>query len=282
MLHRRDYIWLIRKALEEDIGPRDVTTYACIPEETTATAFICAKEDLIFCGGQIAEDVFKEVDPNLRVDIQAPEGEWVLSGDILMTVSGRVSPMLIAERTALNFLQRMCGIATTTASYVAAIAGTPARIIDTRKTLPGWRVLDKYSVRVGGGYNHRFGLYDGVLIKDNHIAATGSIAAAISKARSASHHLIKIEVEVTSLEEAIEAVDAGADILLLDNMSPEEVSTVVDELHGRCKLEVSGGITLENVQYYAETGVDYISIGALTHSAKASDISMTLSNESAF
>ena len=282
MLQRSSYLWLVQKALEEDIGSGDVTTQACFEDDATVTAYIKAKEDLIFCGGQVARTVFFEVDPTIRVDIRAPEGEWVLSDDILMTATGSISSLLAAERTMLNFIQRMCGVATLTARYVAAIAGTASRVLDTRKTLPGWRVLDKYAVTVGGGHNHRTGLFDGVLIKDNHIAAVGSISGAVLKARSRAHHLLKIEIEVETLEEALEAANAGADLILLDNMTPDEVTRVVQAMQGRCKLEVSGNVSIERIQEYAQTGVDYISVGKLTHSATGMDISMIIAEGELF
>jgi len=275
-MNEKDYIELVRMALAEDVGAGDVTTMATIDPDAIGIGYIKTKQEAIVCGLEVARSVFTEFDRSLRVDIRAPEGEWAIAGDILMAVSGSIASMLSAERTALNFLQRMCGIATLTASFVSAASGTSARITDTRKTLPGYRALDKYAVKIGGGYNHRFGLYDGVLIKSNHIDASGGVKQAVAAAKMRAHHLLKIEAEARTLEEAIAACNAGADFILLDNMTPQQIVQAVEALKGRCKLEASGGVNIDNVAEYAATGVDFISIGAITHSVKAVDLHMAI------
>jgi len=267
---------LIRHALSEDIGSGDVTTQAVIPEEATGRARIIAKESLVVAGTQVAQRVFLLVDPSLKVGILQQDGSRARPGDLLLEVSGGVSAMLIAERTAVNFLQRLSGIATLTRAFVGRVAGTSARIVDTRKTTPGWRLLEKAAVRAGGGYNHRFGLYDGVLIKDNHIAAVGGVGPAVAAVRRKIPHTLRIEVEVETLDQLDEAIAAGADTVLLDNMTPSVMVEAVRRAGGRLTLEASGGINLDNVREVAETGVDLISVGALTHSARAVDISMEI------
>jgi nicotinate-nucleotide pyrophosphorylase (carboxylating) len=267
---------LIRHALAEDIGSGDVTTQAVIPEETKGSARIIAKEPLVVAGTQVAQRVFLLVDPSLKVGIPRQDGSQAGPGDLLLEVSGGVSTMLMAERTALNFLQRLSGIATLTRAFVKRVAGTSARIVDTRKTTPGWRLLEKAAVRAGGGCNHRFGLYDGVLIKDNHIAAIGGVGPAVAAVRRQIPHTLKIEVEVETLDQLEEAIAVGADVVLLDNMAPSAMIEAVRRAGGRLALEASGGISLENVKEVAETGVDLISVGALTHSARAVDISMEI------
>jgi nicotinate-nucleotide pyrophosphorylase (carboxylating) len=267
---------LIRHALAEDIGSGDVTTQAVIPEETKGSARIIAKEPLVVAGTQVAQRVFLLVDPSLKVGIPRQDGSQAGPDDLLLEVSGGVSTMLMAERTALNFLQRLSGIATLTRAFVKRVAGTSARIVDTRKTTPGWRLLEKAAVRAGGGCNHRFGLYDGVLIKDNHIAAIGGVGPAVAAVRRQIPHTLKIEVEVETLDQLEEAIAVGADVVLLDNMAPSAMIEAVRRAGGRLALEASGGISLENVKEVAETGVDLISVGALTHSARAVDISMEI------
>ena len=267
---------LIRHALVEDIGSGDVTTQAVIPEETKGSARIIAKEPLVVAGTQVAQWVFLLVDPSLKVGVHRQDGSHTRPGDVILEVSGGVSTMLMAERTALNFLQRLSGIATLTRAFVDRVAGTSARIVDTRKTTPGWRVLEKAAVRAGGGCNHRFGLYDGVLIKDNHIAAVGGVGPAVAAIRRKIPHTLKIEVEVETLDQLAEAIAVGADAVLLDNMAPAVMVEAVRRAGRRLTLEASGGISLDNVKEVAETGVDLISVGALTHSARAVDISMEI------
>jgi nicotinate-nucleotide pyrophosphorylase (carboxylating) len=267
---------LIRHALSEDIGSGDVTTQAMIPEEATGSARIFAKEPLVVAGTRVAERVFLLVDPSLKVGIPQQDGRHARPGDIVLEVWGGVAAMLMAERTAVNFLQRLSGIASLTRAFVERVAGTSARIVDTRKTTPGWRRLEKAAVRAGGGYNHRFGLYDGVLIKDNHIAAVGGVGPAVAAIRRKIPHTLKIEVEVETLDQLDEAIAVGADAVLLDNMAPAVMAEAVRRAGGRLILEASGGISLENVREVAETGVDLISVGALTHSARAVDISMEI------
>lgn len=267
---------LIRHALSEDIGSGDVTTQAVIPEEARGSARIIAKEPLVVAGTQVAQRVFLLVDPSLKVGIRQQDGSRAHPGDLLLEVSGGVSGMLMAERTAVNFLQRLSGIATLTRAFVDRVAGTSARIVDTRKTTPGWRLLEKAAVRAGGGCNHRFGLYDGILIKDNHIAAVGGVGLAVAAVRRKIPHTLKIEVEVETLDQLDEAIIVGADAVLLDNMAPSVMVEAVRRAGGRLTLEASGGINLDNVREVAETGVDLISVGALTHSARAVDISMEI------
>jgi nicotinate-nucleotide pyrophosphorylase (carboxylating) len=266
----------IRHALAEDIGSGDVTTCAVIPEETKGSARIIAKEPLVVAGTQVAQRVFLLVDPSLNVGIRQQDGSDARPGDVLLEVAGGVSAMLMAERTALNFLQRLSGIATLTRAFVERVAGTSARILDTRKTTPGWRLLERAAVRAGGGCNHRFGLYDGVLIKDNHIAAVGGVRPAVAAIRRKIPHTLKIEVEVETLDQLEEAIAVGADVVLLDNMAPALMVEAVRRAGGRITLEASGGISLDNVKEVAETGVNLISVGALTHSARAIDISMEI------
>jgi nicotinate-nucleotide pyrophosphorylase (carboxylating) len=265
---------LIRHALAEDIGSGDVTTQAVIPVEAKGRARIIAKEPFIVAGCEVARLVFYLVDGCLEVAVGLPDGCRAQTGDILMEVSGSLTAMLMAERTAVNFFQRLSGIATLTRAFVERIAGTASRIVDTRKTTPGWRVLEKAAVRAGGGFNHRFGLYDGILIKDNHIAAVGGVRQAVMEVRRKVPHTLRIEVEVETLEQLDEAIAAGADAVLLDNMEPTMMAEAVGRAGGRLLLEASGGVNLDNVREIAGTGVDLISVGALTHSARAVDISM--------
>ncbi|RKY59500.1 MAG: carboxylating nicotinate-nucleotide diphosphorylase [Candidatus Latescibacterota bacterium] len=270
---------LVRAALREDVGPGDWTTLWTVPPEVRARGRISSKEEGIICGLKAAELAFREVDHRIAFRTELQDGSRVRLGDAISEVKGPARGMLTAERTALNFLQRLSGIATLTARYVEAVWGTGAKILDTRKTTPGWRLLEKYAVRCGGGENHRIGLYDMVLIKDNHIALAGGIAEAVGRVREGmGTEKLKVEVEVRTLEELEEALASGVDRVLLDNMSPEEVKEAVRLVRSRGKVEVetSGGISLENVRAYAEAGVDYISVGALTHSADALDISMDI------
>jgi nicotinate-nucleotide pyrophosphorylase (carboxylating) len=269
---------LIEGALEEDAISRDLTTEALVLDEECGRAEAVVRAPGVLAGTWVFAQVFTTVDPRLAVDLLRPEGSQVVPGDTVAAVSGPLAGMLKAERVALNFLQRLSGIATETARYVGAVAGLPVKIVDTRKTVPGMRWLDKYAVRMGGGFNHRMSLSDGVLVKDNHLAvlrARGErLKAAVARIRQRTSHLVKIQVEVESLEDAMEAAEAGADALLLDGMSLEQMERVVRRYTGRILLEASGGITLENVRRVAETGVELISVGALTHSPRALDISL--------
>ncbi|MFC1985748.1 carboxylating nicotinate-nucleotide diphosphorylase [Chloroflexota bacterium] len=271
---------IIDIALAEDIGTGDVTSEALIPPELHGKASILVKAKGILAGNEVAERVFLKVDPSLNVEVLIKDGAIVKPGDIITIISGRVISILRAERVALNFLQRLSGIASHTAQYVAKTRGLPARITDTRKTTAGLRLLEKYAVRMGGGQNHRFNLGDGILIKDNHLAALRALGMSlkdiIAKAKQNAPQGLKVEVEVTNIQEALDAVATGVDIIMLDNMSPDEMRHVVDSVSGQAKLEASGGITLANVRTVAMAGVDIISIGALTHSTKALDISLEL------
>uniref|UniRef100_A0A7C5ELD5 Probable nicotinate-nucleotide pyrophosphorylase [carboxylating] n=1 Tax=Desulfobacca acetoxidans TaxID=60893 RepID=A0A7C5ELD5_9BACT len=267
---------LIELALEEDLGPGDVTTQALIPPDRKGAAQIRAKEPLVVAGLPVARRVFQKLDSRVQFFPSAEEGQEMASGEVLAQVRGPLAAILTGERTALNFLMRLSGIATFTRRMVSAVSGFPVAIVDTRKTTPGWRALEKYAVRVGGGHNHRFGLYDGILIKNNHLAALGSITQAVRLAREKAHHLLKIEVEVTSLEEFKEALAAGADIIMLDNLDEAAMAEAVKLTAGRALLEASGGLTLERLPQVAATGVNLISMGALAHSAPAVDIHLRL------
>jgi len=269
---------LVEGALEEDGISGDLTTEALVLDEECGRAEAVVRAPGVLAGTWVFAHVFTTVDPRLAVELVRPEGGRVVPGDTVAAVHGSLASILKAERVALNFLQRLSGIATETARYVAAVAGLPVKILDTRKTVPGMRWLDKYAVRMGGGFNHRISLSDGVLVKDNHLAvvrARGeSFKAMVARIRLCTSHLVKIQVEVESLEEATDAAEAGADALLLDGMSPKQMEEVVRRYTGRILIEASGGITLENVRRVAETGVDVISVGALTHSPRALDISL--------
>jgi len=267
---------LIALALDEDAGLGDVTSRAIFSAKDTSKAYIQAKEPLVICGLEIAARVFAAVDPSLKVKLNATDGDRVKKGEIVLHVSGPTIALLTAERTALNFLQRLSGVATQARKYAAAVMGTDVRIVDTRKTTPGWRALEKYAVRCGGCYNHRASLGEHVLIKDNHIAAAGSLTKAVQLCRHEAPHGAKIEVEAKSLSEVKEAVRAGAEVILLDNMSPAKVASAVATIAGAAVVEVSGGVCYETLRDYAQPGVDVISIGALTHSAVAADLSLTL------
>ena len=271
---------IIDFALAEDLSSCDVTSEALIPPELQGKASMLVKAKGILAGGEVAKEVFLRVDPSLEVEVLIEDGAKIKPGDIIAAVAGRVISILKAERVALNFLQRLCGIASQTAQYVAETQGCKARIVDTRKTTPGLRSLEKYAVRMGGGQNHRLHLGDAVLIKDNHLAALRaqgmSLKDIVVKAKQNAPQGLTVEVEVTTAQEALEAAKAGADIIMLDNMSPDEMSLVVSSLPSGVKTEASGSVTLENVRAAAMTGVDIISIGALTHSPKALDISIEL------
>jgi len=271
---------IIDLALAEDTGAGDITSRILIPADLTGRAAIVAREEGILAGGDIAKLVFFRVEPSIKVELLIPDGKKLKAEDRVATISGNISAILKAERVALNFLSRLSGIATETAKYVTKVKGTSAIITDTRKTAPGMRLLDKYAVRVGGGYNHRFHLGDGVLIKDTHIAALRaldmSLADIVAKAKKNDPEDLKIEIEVNTIAEAIEAANAGADIVMLDNMTPDEIKRVVELMPTKVRTEASGGITLENVQGVAMTGVNAISIGAITHSTRALDFSLEL------
>ena len=271
---------VVAQALAEDLERGDITTEALISPELQGKASFVVKASGVLAGTEIARMVFSQVDPSLQFKVIIPEGSKVKPGDIVARIEGRIASILKAERVALNFLQRLSGIASETARYVEAIKGLNCRIMDTRKTTPGLRFLEKYAVRAGGGYNHRLHLGDGILIKDNHLAALHgqgmSLKEVVAKAKRKTPHNLKVEVEVKTVEEAIEAGEAGADTVMLDNMSLKEMRRAVALIKDRALLEASGGITLENVRAVAETGVDCISVGALTHSAKALDISLEL------
>lgn len=274
---------MVEMALAEDVGSGDVTTESTIPEAAMGQARMMAREELVVAGLELAEATFRRLSERVVVERCVDDGTRVAAGDCLMKVEGPVRALLTGERVALNIVQRMSGVATLTARFVGAVAGTGAKILDTRKTIPGWRMLDKYAVRCGGGENHRTGLYDMVLIKDNHLAALkeelpNAIAAAVRRARQ-KYPGLKVEVEADTLEQALQAQDAGADIILLDNMSPVQLREVVVRLGGKTRTEASGGVTLETVRAIAEAGVDYISVGALTHSARAVDIGLDFVEE---
>jgi nicotinate-nucleotide pyrophosphorylase (carboxylating) len=265
--------------LGEDLGRGDITTQATVARNARARGRFIAKEKMIVAGLEAAEAVFSTLDSQQQIEAFASDGDEVEAGKVIARTSGFADVLLAGERVALNLLQRLSGIATLTRRYVDAVEGTRAAIVDTRKTTPGLRTLEKYAVLSGGGRNHRFGLDDGVLIKDNHIALAGGVAAAVERARDRVGHLHKVEVEVSNERDLREAVTSGADIILLDNLTPEETARLVNlarELAPQVTLESSGGITLENVRAYADAGVDLISVGALTHSARAMDISFKI------
>jgi nicotinate-nucleotide pyrophosphorylase (carboxylating) len=268
----------VGSALAEDLASGDITTDLLVQSDLEGKAAILVKRDGVLVGIDVAKEVFRQVDPSLHFKALVKDGAKVRKGGVVATVEGKVASILKAERTALNFLQHLSGIATETARYVDAVSGTKAIITDTRKTIPGLRLLEKYAVRAGGGRNHRLNLADGVLIKDNHLAALRSsgvgLGDAVKKARQRAPRAMKIEVEVESVKQAREALSAGADIIMLDNMNVKDMRRVVELVQGRALLEASGGITLDNVRSVAEAGVDLISVGALTHSAKALDISL--------
>lgn len=263
---------LIQVAIEEDLGRGDVTTEATIAEHVVSRARLMAKQEIVLAGMEVFGGVYTILDDSIQIDASRKDGDLVPVGAVIAELNGRARPLLMGERVALNFLQRLSGIATLTRRYVEAVKGYKADIVDTRKTTPGWRVLEKYAVRAGGGKNHRHDLGDGVLIKDNHIVAAGGIKPAIEMARTHSHHLLKIEVEVETLEQLEEALQARADVIMLDNMSPAMLATAVKMIAGRAIVEASGGVSLETVVEIACTGVDLISVGKLTHSAPGADI----------
>lgn len=267
----------LQRALIEDIGSGDVTTLAVIPADLEGKAVVFGREPFVLSGSKTFRRIFELLDPEIRVECPFPDGERIAPNVSVFRLEGKVRTMLTGERTALNFVQRLCGIATLTRKMVDTIAGTGCRLLDTRKTTPLWRVLEKEAVRHGGGKNHRFGLSDGILIKDNHVAFAGGIKEAVGRARSGALHSFKIEVEVDNLEQLEQAIEAGADIVLLDNFTPDMLRIAVSIAKGRIALEASGGVRLETVRVIAETGVDFVSCGALTHSAGAIDLTMEFS-----
>lgn len=267
---------LIELALKEDVGTGDITTDNIIPAETRRKAKMIAKANGVVAGLQVAEMVFKSLDPEMKWSVITPEGSKVKKGDVLVEFEGTYRALLTGERTALNFLQRLSGIATMSSLYAEEVKDFKTVILDTRKTLPGFRMLDKYAVKTGGASNHRIGLYDMAMIKDNHIEVAGGITKAIEAVRKNISSDLKIEVETTSLEQVQEAIDSKADIIMLDNMDLETMRKSVELIAGRAKVEASGNMTIERLKEVAATGVDYISIGALTHSVNALDISQRL------
>lgn len=265
------FLWQV---LQEDIGQGDITTVTTVPEDCWVNAHLLAKDEGVLCGLPVFKQVFYLLDESIDVKLLAEEGSSVESGQIIAELQGPARSLLTAERVALNLLQRLSGVATATKVAVSQIEGTSCKIIDTRKTTPGLRFLEKYAVRVGGGFNHRFNLADGILIKDNHIRAAGGITAAVTSARTNSPHTMKIEIEVENFEQVQEALDSGADILLLDNMSLDQMTEAVNWISGRALTEASGNMGRKDLKAVAQTGVDLISIGALTHSVKALDLSL--------
>ncbi len=272
----QNWISIVQRALEEDVGPGDVSTDCTIPQDKTIEAKLVAKEAGVIAGLQVFATTFRLLDKSIQITCIYQDGEPVQSGQIVAVVKGPARPILTAERVALNFLQRMSGIATQTQRMVRAVQGTAAKILDTRKTAPGLRYLDKWAVRLGGAENHRFGLYDMVLIKDNHIAACGGIRAAVLQVRACDVQKRMIEVEVKNLRELKEALSLDVDRILLDNMDLQTLKEAVRLTNKRIPLEASGNVTLENVRRIAQTGVDFISVGCLTHSAKALDFSLRI------
>jgi nicotinate-nucleotide pyrophosphorylase (carboxylating) len=270
---------IITNALEEDLGPGDLTTDLIIGGDIVGKAVLETREDIVLAGLPVFMRVFSILDPYISFETYYEDGDKVDAGEVICSINGAMASILKAERTALNLIQRMSGIATLTSMYVSRAVSDKVKILDTRKTVPGLRLLDKYAVPMGGGCNHRFGLFDGILIKDNHVAVAGSVKRAVEVARKNAPHGIKVEVEVEDLDGVKTAIEAGADIILLDNMAPEPMKKAVDFVAGRALLEASGGITLENIKEVAATGVDMISIGALTHSVRAVDLSLEISKQ---
>lgn len=269
---------LIKTALTEDINYIDSTTDLLIDEGDFSNAYFVAKADGVLCGMEVACRVFSLLDPKVELNILVNDGERVTKGQKLLTINGKTRAMLKAERTALNLIQHMSGIATYTRKCVDAVAGTKASIADTRKTLPGLRPIQKYAVTVGGGRNHRYNLTDAAMLKDNHIDAYGSITGAVNALRQKAGHMLQIEVETRNLKEVQEALDCGVNVIMLDNMSTDEMKKACELVNGKAKTEASGNVTLDNIRAVAETGVDIISLGALTHSVTAFDISMKWGN----
>ena len=267
---------LIALALEEDVGPGDRTAEACVSAEARGTALIVAKEPLVVSGVSAAARVFRALDHDCELEALLGEGDLADAGAGVLRVRGRLRALLSGERTALNLLQRLCGVATLTRKYVEALRGARTRLLDTRKTTPGMRQLEKAAVRAGGGSNHRGALFDGILVKDNHAAAAGGIAEAVRRAKAAASPFLRVEAEVSTPEQIEEALAAGADLLLLDNLGDRELAAAVKQVAGRAPTEASGGVTLDRLQRIAACGVDYVSVGALTHSAPAVDLSLVV------
>lgn len=281
-LNRAEIRAAVKNALAEDIGSGDVTTLATVPKSQTFKTVMRAREPLVVAGLEFAKAAFLQLSSAVKIEYLVHDGTHVARGDNLLRISGSARAILSAERVALNFVQHLSGIATLTSQFVAAIKGTRAQILDTRKTTPGWRRFEKYAVACGGGRNHRIGLYDLVLIKDNHLAALqnekpNAVAAAVQRARK-NYPKLKVEIEADTLEQVTQAAAAGADIILLDNMTPEQLRAAVKIAKGRAKTEASGGVTLATVRAIAGSGVDFISVGALTHSARAVDIGLDFEN----
>jgi nicotinate-nucleotide pyrophosphorylase (carboxylating) len=268
---------LIKLALQEDIGPGDITTDNLIPKEREGRGIIIAKEPLVLAGLDVAKQVFTILDSNIEFSSEYEDGDRIEDKTPILEIKGSLRTLLKGERTALNFLQRLSGIATHVRSYVDILGDLPVRLVDTRKTTPGWRTLEKYAVRTGGAHNHRMGLYDGVLIKDNHIAACGGIAEAVRRLRGMVSHLVRIEIETSDLDQVKEALDSGADVIMLDNMNHNQIREAVKLISGRAIVEVSGMLTKKDLKALAGIGVDIISSGALTHSAPSVDLSMRIS-----
>ncbi len=267
---------LIELALEEDVGHGDITSSFLDFSGLSGRGRIVAKEDLVLAGTELVLRVFSGIDPSVTAEVFFSDGQRVGAGTTVLSVEGNMEALLTGERTALNFLQRMSGIATHVRHYVDSLSGAAVRLVDTRKTIPGWRVLEKYAVRAGGAFNHRMGLYDGVMIKDNHIAAAGSITEAVSRIRGRISHLIRIEVETTCMAEVDEALAAGADTIMLDNMADGDIPAAVARIGSKALVEVSGRVDRDRIEYLASTGVDIISSGALTHAARFVDLSMDI------
>ncbi|CAN5372944.1 carboxylating nicotinate-nucleotide diphosphorylase [soil metagenome] len=277
-----DLTQFIRESLQEDVGSGDHTSLSTIPSEKTGKAKLLVKDEGVIAGVELAKLIFYEIDPEIKINILLQDGAKVKSGDLAFTVEGSVRSILMGERLVLNCMQRMSGIATTTAKYVAAVAGMPVKILDTRKTTPLFRHQEKWAVRIGGGFNHRIGLYDMILIKDNHVDSAGGIRAALERAdkyRKENKLDISIEIETRNLNEVQQVLEANiADRIMLDNFQPELIRDAVALINKKVETEASGGITIENIQQYASTGVDYISVGALTHSVKSLDLSLKIFN----
>ena len=265
---------LIKEALQEDISSEDVTTNAVMKEAVTGEVQLICKQDGVVAGLDVFRRVFEILDENVKIDFYCKDGDEVKKGELMGVVTGDIRALLSGERVALNYLQRMSGIATYTHSVAKLLEGTKTKLLDTRKTTPNMRIFEKYAVRVGGGYNHRYNLSDGVLLKDNHIGAAGSVTKAVQMAKEYAPFVRKIEVEVENLDMVREAADAGADIIMLDNMTPEDMKEAIRIIDGRAKTECSGNVTKENIDRLTSLGVDYISSGALTHSAPVLDISL--------
>lgn len=273
-LHNIQLDPMITQALEEDWGFGDWTTDLCVPKDKQATATIIAKEDLVVCGIDVAQAVFRKVDPALKITMYKKNGDEVKNREKLLTIEGSARSILKAERVTLNFFARMCGIATMTRKYVRELDGTKVQLLDTRKTTPGLRLLEKSATVVGGARNHRMCLTDGVIVKENHIRASGGIKKALERLRESLPPTLKVEVEVSNLDEVQEALEAGADMIMLDNMPVAEMTLAVRTVRGRCLVEASGNVTLDNIRKIAETGVDFISTSAILHSARWSDLSL--------